>query len=92
MDRRDILEKAARGGFNMNGRNNGLDLPHPHTKPKLNLYDHPRYNNAVPNMLLQLPPNLTDAQTAHAVQGIADRLGRSLQRIANASGGRVNLA
>src|SRR5262249_13429214 len=71
------IEAAARGGFAMNGSNNGLELSHPHTASP---FDHPRYTGALRGLVQRLPSGLSDAQTADAVQNIADRIATALQR------------
>jgi hypothetical protein len=80
---RPLLEAAGRGGFNINGANNGVNLTlqvHPQGAR------HPRYNEAVMRQLRDLAQrNLTDAQAAAEVQAIADRLRPGLQRL-NQSG------
>ena len=57
----DIIEAAARGGFNINGIANGLALPHPHT---IQIFNHSRYNDAVAGLIRQLPSGLSDVQYA----------------------------
>jgi hypothetical protein len=78
-----LLQAAGRGGFNINGANNGLNLTlevHPQGAR------HPRYNEAVMRLLRALGQrDLTDAEAAIEVQGIADRLRPGLQRL-NQSG------
>jgi RHS repeat-associated protein len=80
---RSLLEAAGRGGFNINGANNGVNLRlqvHPQGAR------HPRYNAAVMKQLRALAQrNLTDAQAAAELQAIADRLRPGLQRL-NQSG------
>jgi hypothetical protein len=75
----DVVQAAARGGFNFNGANNGINLQlrvHPQG-PR-----HPRYNGAVEGLLDNLATrNLTDSQAAAAVQAIVDRLRPGLGRL-----------
>jgi Pretoxin HINT domain/A nuclease family of the HNH/ENDO VII superfamily with conserved AHH len=86
----DRIRAAARGGFNINGKANGLALPHPHTHPS-NIFNHPMYNSRVAKLINNLPDGLTDAQYANALHHIADRLGIALQRIADKHGGVLHL-
>jgi hypothetical protein len=78
-----VVQAAARGGFNMNGANNGTNLAfrvHPQGSR------HPRYNAAVRTLLDNLAArNLTDIQAAAEVQAISDRLRPGLDRL-NQSG------
>jgi hypothetical protein len=80
---RPLLEAAGRGGFNINGANNGVNLNlqvHPQGDR------HPRYNEAVMRQLRDLAKrNVTDAEAAAEIQAIADRLRPGLQRL-NQSG------
>jgi hypothetical protein len=73
------VQAAARGGFNINGANNGINLElrvHPQGAR------HPRYNDAVEGLLDNLATrNLTDAQAAAEVQAIVDRLRPGLDRL-----------
>jgi RHS repeat-associated protein len=83
-----IVESAARGGFNMNQRNNGLAMMHPHTAEA---FDHPLYTDAVRGQLMRLPTGLSDLQYADAVQNISDRMGANLARVNAARGGTLQL-
>jgi hypothetical protein len=78
-----VVQAAARGGFNINGANNGINLQlsiHPQGAR------HPRYNAAVSRLLDNLlKRQLTDAEAALEVQTIADRLRPGLDRL-NLSG------
>jgi len=65
----ELMQKAALGGFNMNGRNNGaLLLREDH------IGGHPEYNAAVMSAISKLDPNLSPANAAAAMQNIADKL------------------
>jgi RHS repeat-associated protein len=81
-----VVQAAARGGFNINGANNGVNLSltvHPQGAR------HPRYNDAVMRQLEALGRrNLTKKEAAAEVQAIADRLRPGLQRL-NQSGQRL---
>jgi hypothetical protein len=74
-----VVQAAARGGFNINGANNGVNLQlrvHPQGGR------HPRYNNAIEKLVDKLNArNLTDAEAATEVQAIADRLRPGLERL-----------
>ena len=65
---RDLLIKAAQGGFNINGRNNGrLVLPADHRG------NHPNYSAQVMADLAQIDVNLTPGEIAEKVQAVADK-------------------
>jgi hypothetical protein len=85
----DRIRAAARGGFNINGKANGLALPHPHT---IEIFDHPLYSRAVAALIGRLPAGLSDTQYANALHAIADLLGSALRRAANNRGGTLRLA
>jgi hypothetical protein len=74
-----VVQAAARGGFNINGANNGINLPltvHPQGAR------HPRYNAAIGQLLDNLKSlNLTDVETAVEVQTLVDRLRPGLSRL-----------
>jgi hypothetical protein len=74
----EIVQRAARGGFNMNGANNGirLDLTQ-------HLGSHPMYNAAVTKKLdelLRANPNISDLDAARALQQYVDQLRAGLER------------
>ena len=74
----EVLQRAARGGFNMNGANNGirLDLTQ-------HLGSHPRYNAAVSRRLdaiLLANPRISDVDAARVLQEYADQLRAGLER------------
>ena len=66
----EVMKKAALGGFNINGANNGLalipDVEH--------LGGHPGYNKIVIDEINKIPLDLTFAETAAKVQAIVDTL------------------
>jgi hypothetical protein len=62
----DLVQRAARGGFNMNGANNGIRLD-----LEQHLGSHPRYNAAVSKKLddiLQANPRISDVGAARALE------------------------
>ncbi len=78
-----VVQAAARGGFNINGMNNGIKLS---LKVHGQGVRHPQYNAAVIKELEALGKRkLTDAQAAAKVQALADRLRPGLERL-NKSG------
>jgi hypothetical protein len=81
-----VVQAAARGGFNINGANNGINLQ---LRVHAQGARHPRYNAAVEALLDDLATlNLTNAQAAVEVQAIVDRLRPGLGRL-NQSGQRL---
>jgi hypothetical protein len=80
-----VVQAAARGGFNMNGVENGVLLPravHPQG------FKHPQYNSQVGALLDDLQTlNLSDGQAAKALQSVADTLGRRLRGMTTRIGG-----
>ena len=74
----EIVQRAARGGFNMNGANNGirLDLTQ-------HLGSHPKYNAAVTKKLdelLRVNPNISDLDAARVLQQYVDQLRAGLEK------------
>ncbi len=69
-----LLQKAARGGFNMNGCNNGVLLG-----VVDHIGGHPQYNKAVMQHLDTIPKNLSDADTAKLLQNAADKLRKAIE-------------
>ncbi|MEJ7595477.1 MAG: RHS repeat-associated core domain-containing protein, partial [Planctomycetaceae bacterium] len=74
----DLVQRAARGGFNMNGANNGirLDLTQ-------HLGSHPRYNAAITkklNEILSAAPGISDSDAAKALQAYVEQLRAGLER------------
>ena len=61
---RQLLEKAAEGGFNINGRNNGVLL----REGVDHIYNHPIYNRDVLDHLESIPKDLTPKETARRLQ------------------------
>lgn len=68
----DFVQRAARGGFNINGAGNGIRL-----ELTQHLGSHPRYNAAITkklNSLLRSNPDISDANAAKLLQNYVDRL------------------
>jgi hypothetical protein len=73
-----VVQRAARGGFNINGVDNGIRLLSPQ-----HLGSHRRYTAAVQrklDRLLATNPGLSDVQTADLLRGYAGQLSRGLTR------------
>jgi hypothetical protein len=77
----ELVERAARGGFNINGANNGIRLDvTQHFGP------HSKYNEAVMSRLdsiFRSNPGISDDAAAAALQGYADQLRSGLIRSSN---------
>jgi len=69
----DLLRRAARGGFDINGANSGMLLG-----SDRHIGGHPDYNSAVSNELGLIDPNLPPAEIARQVQDIAYRIQRAI--------------
>ena len=71
-----LVQKAARGGFNINGVNNGIRLP-----LTQHLGSHPKYSMAVLTKLESLNalmPNATPFEAHVMIQDYVDQLGAGL--------------
>jgi RHS repeat-associated protein len=70
----ELMKKAAQGGFNLNGRNNGA---------LLNRVDHigghPIYNSAVMEQLNRINPNLSPTRIAREIQKASDTLQNAIK-------------
>lgn len=75
---RQLMEKAALGGFNINGANNGILL----TRTQ-HIGGHPQYNAIVIRRLREIPKNLSPQETAQEVQKVADILMKAATRKRN---------
>jgi len=72
---RSLLEKAANGGFNLNGKENGILLD------AINhVENHPVYNRDVLDILRTIPKDLTPEATAGEVRKIADLLNKAIKK------------
>ncbi|MEZ6063469.1 MAG: AHH domain-containing protein [Planctomycetaceae bacterium] len=72
---RALLDKAAKGGFNINGKNNGILL-----RQAINHIDnHPIYNRDVIRHLDSVPKNLNPTDTARMLQNAADKLRKAIE-------------
>ena len=72
------IQKAAKGGFNINGAENGIRLG-----SNQHLGSHPKYNNAIVKKLERLHkanPNMGTKQAADAVRGYVEQLRAGLSR------------
>ncbi|MEO0422411.1 MAG: RHS repeat-associated core domain-containing protein, partial [Pseudomonadota bacterium] len=70
-----LLQKAAQGGFNINGANNGILL-----NAAEHVGGHPIYNQVVLQELARIPAGLSARQSAVRLQQTADTLRRAIQR------------
>ncbi|MDM4015897.1 AHH domain-containing protein [Roseiconus lacunae] len=74
----ELIQRAARGGFNINGVENGISLARTQ-----HLGSHPKYNSAIIRKLDELlvnNPGLSDAQYADLLRGYVNRLRNGLER------------
>lgn len=74
----ELVQRAARGGFNMNGANNGIRLD-----LSQHLGSHPKYNSAITKKLdeiLRTKPNISDVEAAELLQNYVDKLRAGLER------------
>jgi hypothetical protein len=82
-----VVEAAARGGFNMNGVENGVLLSrdvHPQG------FKHPQYSMEVETLLDDLHTiNISDTQTANVLRAVTDRLGPRLLGLSGRIGGAL---
>jgi hypothetical protein len=69
-----LLQKAAQGGFDINGANNGIHL----TRTE-HIGGHPVYNQAMLDRLRLIPRNLSPAETAREVQKVTDIMRQAIQ-------------
>jgi hypothetical protein len=71
----EIVEAAARAGFNLNGKVNGVRLSYLRHR-SINEYSHPEYNKAIRKRLTELWGNtgMTDAQAAQTLAAYTSRL------------------
>lgn len=69
----DLMQKAALGGFDMNGKINGALLG-----AADHVNNHPGYNEIVLEQLAKIPDYLNEKQTAREVQRIADVLQQTI--------------
>lgn len=77
----EVIKRAARGGFNINGANNGIRL-----NLIQHLGSHPKYNAGVRKKLDRIladRPGISDADAATAVQNYVDILRDAFERIKN---------
>ena len=71
----DLMKKAAKGGFNINGKNNGALLNRAD-----HIGGHPNYNSAVMEQLGRINPNLSPARTAKELQKVSNTLQNSIKQ------------
>jgi hypothetical protein len=71
---KSLLEKAAEGGFDINGVNNGILL-----NATEHIGGHPLYNGVVLQELGKIPKNLSPAETAQRLQDVADALRKAIE-------------
>jgi len=69
----DLMKRAAEGGFDINGANNGVLLDRVD-----HIGGHPQYNDAVMEALAQLDPDASAAIIARRIQQAADTLQRAI--------------
>jgi RHS repeat-associated protein len=77
----ELMKRAAEGGFNINGAENGIRLGQ-----DIHYGSHAKYNAAVEsklNSILKSNPNLSPQEAAKGVQGFANQLRAGLQRTEN---------
>ena len=73
----EVAQRAARGGFNINGAENGVRLGGQH------IGSHPRYSQAVQTRLdaiLEATPNISEAEAASQVRSYVGRLRQGIER------------
>ncbi|WNO10287.1 AHH domain-containing protein [Teredinibacter sp. KSP-S5-2] len=70
----ELMKKAAKGGFNINGKNNGALLGRAD-----HIGGHPVYNKAVMEQLGRISPNLSPARTAKEMQKASNTLQNEIQ-------------
>ena len=79
---RTLVERAARGGFNINGCNNGILLKGARFGEAIEHFGgHPEYNRVILDEIGRLARkmgNLTDEQIAQRLQGIADKMRQAI--------------
>jgi RHS repeat-associated protein len=68
-----LLRKAALGGFDINGANNGILLDEAD-----HVYGHPVYNQEMLDALNRVPDNLSPADTAKSLQNISDQMRKAI--------------
>jgi hypothetical protein len=73
---REVVERAARGGFDINAATNGILL-----SDALHTGGHARYINGVAQKVSGIGAHLTDHEAAQAVQAIADNLRTALGKL-----------
>ena len=77
-----VVERAARGGYNFNGLDNGVVMPFDRHRG-VNIYHHDRYNTAIRKRLdreLLANPNMTDVKAAEFLRSYTNRLRAAIQR------------
>lgn len=76
---KDLMQRAARGGFNINGKNNGIAL----IKDIEHFGGHPTYNQTVLEQLALIKSRaaqLSDCEIAELMQGVADKLREAITK------------
>jgi hypothetical protein len=71
----DLMRKAAEGGFNINGKGNGVLL-----NTADHVGGHPLYNKSVMDALRGIDPNLSPSRTATEIQKISDILQNAIKQ------------
>jgi hypothetical protein len=77
----ELVQRAAQGGFNINGASNGIRLP-----ISQHLGSHPRLNSAVSaklDSIFNANSGISNADAARAVQGYVDQIRQGLNRSIN---------
>ena len=72
----DVVQRAARGGFNFNGVDNGVAMTFDRHRG-VNIFHHNKYNEAIRSRLereLLGTPNMTDAQAADFLRSYTEQL------------------
>ena len=78
----DIVQRAARGGFNFNGIDNGVAMSFDRHRG-VNIFHHNKYNDAIRSRLereLLNNPNMTDAQAADFLRTYAEQLRNAINK------------
>jgi hypothetical protein len=78
----EIVQRAARSGFEFNGRMNGMPLSFDRHRG-VNIFHHEKYNKAVRSKLdkmLAQNPNISDAEAARFLADYAEQLRAGINR------------
>jgi hypothetical protein len=78
----EIVQRAARGGFNFNGVENGVEMSFNRHRG-VNIFHHNKYNNAVKSALdaqLRINPSMTDAQAAQFLNDYTNQIRNGIDK------------